>query len=292
MYSDKTPHPYAERLRGKIVVAKYGGELMKHPHLDCSAEDISEVSQWGIKLIIAHGGGPQMNELSEELGMQPFFINGERVTNEAERELAKMVLRGITNIDFVAALQKYGCNAVGLSGVDGRSVYAKQRPKESGLEYVGDVTQVNIPFLGLLLGNGYVPVFSSLAYDGYGNALNVNADTFAKDLARAVKADKLVIATNVDGVYRDQNDPSSLVSCLSLQDARCYVEQNIASGGMGPKLRACILAVEGGVKRAHIINGTKPHALSLELGTLKGTGTMVVSDVAEYEKELMSQDFF
>jgi acetylglutamate kinase len=279
--------PYIRQFRDKLFVVKFGGELLQDPeHLDAIASDLTLISMVGIRLVVVHGGGPQANELSETLGFRPQLVNGRRVTDEAALEVAKMVFAGKINTELLSALHKHGGRGVGLSGIDGGLVRAHKRPvttimdkgekKEIDFGYVGDVDGVDPTVVLHLVAKGFIPVVSSLGVDEQGVILNINADTIAAELAAAVNAEKLIVMTNVAGVYRDFSDKTSIISSIRPPEVRRIIETGAAGDGMGPKLEACVRAVEHGVHEAHIINGLTRHSLLLEIFTNAGVGTMVV----------------
>ncbi|MBI4422051.1 MAG: acetylglutamate kinase [Gemmatimonadetes bacterium] len=282
--------PYIRQYRDKLFVVKFGGELLQDPeHLDAIASDLTLVSMVGIRLVVVHGGGPQANVLLETLGFQPRLVGGRRVTDEAALEVAKMVFAGKINTEFLSALHKHGGRGVGLSGIDGGLLRAHRRPvttifengtqREVDFGYVGDVDGVDPTVVLHLVQKGFIPVVSSLAADEQGIILNINADTIAAELAAAIAAEKLIVMTNVPGVYRDyQNEKAELISTLTPPEVRRMVETGAAGDGMGPKLEACVRAVENGVHEAHIINGLTRHSLLLEIFTNAGVGTMIVSE--------------
>ena len=283
--------PYIRQFRDKLFVVKFGGELLQDPeHLDAIAGDLTLISMVGIRLVVVHGGGPQANELSETLGFRPQLVGGRRVTDEAALEVAKMVFAGKINTELLSALHKHGGRGVGLSGIDGGLVRAHKRPvttimdkgkpKEVDFGYVGDVDSVDPTVVLHLVSKGFIPVVSSLGADDQGTILNINADTIAAELSAAVAAEKLIIMTNVPGVYRNFNDKSSLISTMRPPEVRRMVETGGAGDGMGPKLEACVRAVEHGVHEAHIIDGITRHSLLLEIFTNAGVGTMIVPERA------------
>jgi acetylglutamate kinase len=288
--------PYIRHHKKSTMVVKLGGEVAASPAaLKSLAEDLSLLTHVGIRIVVVHGGGPQATEMQKRLGLEPVMVGGRRVTDEATLDVAKMVFAGKINTDILSALRGQGVRAVGLSGVDGDILHAKKRPPtevvdpQSGevqvVDYglVGDVTAVDTHLVGLLLENKYVPVISSLASDGAGNILNVNADTVAAVIAKDMKASKLIILTGVAGLLRDRADPSSLVSRITTDDARAAMKDGSVAGGMLPKLKALVEAVEGGVERGHVLSGFEPGAILLELFTSEGCGTLIAEphDVSE-----------
>ncbi len=286
--------PYIRQFRDKLFVVKFGGELLQDPeHVDAIAGDLTLASMVGIRMVVVHGGGPQANVLSETLGFRPQVVHGRRVTDEAALEVAKMVFNGKINTEVISALHKHGGRGVGLSGIDGGLIRAHRRPvttivengtqREVDFGYVGDVDGVDPALVLHLVQKGFIPVVSSLAADEQGIILNINADTIAAELAAAVSAEKLIVMTNVPGVYRDfrEKDKAELISTLTPSQVRRMVETGAAGDGMGPKLEACMRAVEHGVHEAHIINGFTKHSLLLEIFTNAGVGTMIVAERAK-----------
>jgi acetylglutamate kinase len=246
--------------------------------------------QVGIKLCVIHGGGKQLSELANKLGVAQTVIEGRRVTDDDTLELAKMIFAGKINTDILAALRQRGINAVGLSGVDGNIVHAIKRPpkqilnKETGetetIDFgnVGDVLQINAHLLSLLLDADYLPVVSSLGADDEGSVFNINADTIAAEIAIQLKAEKLVLLSDVNGIYLNQDDESTKLSRLTILEAEILIETERATGGMIPKLQSLMMLLKSGVKSAHIISGTKRNALLAEVFTNEGTGTMFVGE--------------
>lgn len=292
--------PYIRKYKNKTFVIKLGGELVQQREiLDDIAQDVSLLFQIGIKILLVHGGGPQATELSEKLGITPRFFEGRRITDEATLEITKMVFAGKINHEILTMLRKYGAKSVGLSGIDGDVVIAKRRApvevvnRETGerdnIDYghVGDITKINAELLNILLENNYIPVISSLADDGEGNILNINADSVASQVAVSVRADKYVTMTNVGGILRNLADPGSRISAISKGEALKLIEDGTIKGGMIPKIKECIRAVDMGVNRVHILNGLNKNSLLIEVFTKKGNGTMIVSD-SEYAEYLKS----
>lgn len=283
--------PYIRRHRRRIMVVKLGGEIAADvAALDSLADDISLLVHVNIRVVIVHGGGPQATDLSKRLGLQPRMVHGRRVTDEATLDVAKMVFAGSINLDILSACRGAGLRAVGLSGVDGDIVQARRRPptemkdKETGrtevvdFGHVGDVVAVDSSLLSLLVENGYVPVISSLGSDEEGNVLNINADTVASVIARDLGAAKLISLTTVRGLLEDRADPDTLVSRLTVSQARALLAEGRIEGGMRPKIQSLVEAVEGGVEHAHILSGLDESALLLELFTAEGTGTLIEAD--------------
>jgi len=289
--------PYIRRYKNRIFVIKIGGELVQDmSRLDDMAQDISLLYQIGISVILVHGGGPQATALSRKLGIAPKIVEGRRVTDEETLEVTKMIFAGKINHEILTMLRKHGAKSVGLSGIDGDVVIAKRRNpveyvnRETGeidsIDYghVGDITKINTELLEVLLEKSYVPVMSSLADDGEGHILNINADTVASRIAAAVHAYKYITMTNVRGILQDTKDPKSTLSYVSQKDAKKLIDEGTIQGGMVPKVRECIYAVEHGVKRVHILNGLEKNSLLIEMFTSKGGGTMILSEdeIEEY----------
>jgi len=290
----KNALPYLRRHNGRTFVVKLGGEVAARPAaLQSLAEDLSLLTHVGIRVVIVHGGGPQATEMSRRLGLEPKLVHGRRVTDAQTLDVAKMVFAGQINVDILSALRAQGVRAVGLSGVDADILHAERRrpvqlrDERSGQDtvvdfgHVGDMTDVDTGLLSLLLANGYVPVLSSLGSDHEGNILNINADTVASVLARALGAAKLLSLTSTPGVLRDAGDPSTLIPVLTLSQARVAEGDGTLQGGMRPKVRALVDAVEGGVERGHVLSGLAEGGLLVELFTREGCGTLVVADDAE-----------
>ncbi|MBM3499880.1 MAG: acetylglutamate kinase [Armatimonadetes bacterium] len=272
--------PYIERHREQTFVIKIGGSAMSKS--DCLANfatDVVLLQHLGVKPVVVHGGGPEISGYMDRLGIEPRFVDGLRVTDEETLCVAQMVLIGLTGKRIVTALHQAGGRAVGLSGIDGGLLVAEKLRKDScdvDLGCVGDVTEVNPAVLHQLLADGYLPVVAPLAADREGNHYNVNADHAAGQIAAELGAAKMLNLTDVKGFLRDPQDPASLVSVLTLDEAKAALVSDSASGGMLPKIEGCLRAVEMGVERAHLVDGRVPHALLIELFTDGGCGTMVV----------------
>jgi acetylglutamate kinase len=271
--------PYLRQFYGKTIVVKYGGNAMIDDNLKTMVmQDIALLHYVGIRPILVHGGGPEISALMKQMGHEPAFVDGLRVTDSATMEIVEMVLAGKTNKGIVSLLNKQGARAVGLSGKDANLIVAyKMESAQGDLGYVGEVAQVNVEILNLLSGNGYLPVISSVAIGVDGESYNVNADHVAGHLAGAVGAAKLVILTDVEGLYADYADKSTLINRMSISQAESMLASGAAERGMIPKLEACVTAVEAGVERAHLIDGRQPHALLIEIFTDTGIGTMIHS---------------
>ncbi|ADC66362.1 acetylglutamate kinase [Ferroglobus placidus DSM 10642] len=277
--------PYIREFHGKVMVIKIGGHAMVNEKiLESAVRDVILLYFVGIKPIVVHGGGPEISEKMERLGIKPKFVDGLRVTDEETIEVVQMVLDGKINSKIVSLFIKNGGKAVGMSGKDGLLVVAKKKKVkkkigdsevELDLGYVGETEIVNPEILKILIDNGFIPVVSPVAVDLNGNIYNMNADTVAGDIAAALKAKKLIILTDVPGILRDVNDPNSVISKISLKELEEMLKKGELSGGMIPKAEAIIKALKGGVERGHIINGSVEHAILLELFTKEGIGTMV-----------------
>jgi acetylglutamate kinase len=271
--------PYIKRTWGRTVVIKYGGAAMTNPALrEQVASDIVLMKLVGINPVIVHGGGPDITSYMERLGMQVEFFDGLRVTTDEAMEVVRMVLVGKVNPELVAAINHHGRLAVGVSGDDGNLVTAEQRDPRLGR--VGDVTAIDTTIVDNLIEDGFVPVVATVASGDDGGSFNVNADHVASELAVALEADKIIFLTDVDGLYADFGNPDSLISAMTPDEAEEMIAEDTLGGGMVPKVAACVSALRGGVGRAHILNGTVPHALLLEVYTDEGVGTMI-AELAE-----------
>ena len=269
--------PYIRLWQGKTFVVKYGGAAMVDEELKSMVmQDIVLLVTVGVNIVLVHGGGKEVSQKLKQIGIEPKFDKGLRVTDAATMEVVEMVLAGTTNKGIVSLVHKAGGKAVGLSGKDGNLLIAeKLSPDGTDIGFVGEVTKVNPEVLTVLTAAGYLPVVSSVAIGEDGNSYNINADHAAGAIAAALGAEKLITMTDVAGYYKDKDDPSTLVSQMSLEEARQIVESGQAGSGMGPKLQSCITALEGGVKSAHIIDGRVPHAILGEVFTVGGVGTML-----------------
>jgi acetylglutamate kinase len=273
--------PYIKRTSGKTVVIKYGGAAMTDPVLrEHVASDIALMKLVGINPVVVHGGGPEITSYMNRLGLKVEFYNGLRVTSDEAMEVVKMVLVGKVNPELVAAINHHGRLAVGVSGDDGNLVTATQR--DARLGRVGDVTTIDTTVIDNLIEDGFIPVVATVAAGDDGGSFNVNADLVAAELATALGAEKVIFLTDVDGLYADFADKSSLISVLTPAEAEEMIVSDTLEGGMVPKVAACVHALRGGVRRAHILNGTVPHTLLLEVYTDEGVGTMI-TDPAEGE---------
>ena len=271
--------PYFRHWVGKVVVVKYGGNAMLNEELKaCVMEDIVLLSTIGIKVVLVHGGGPEINHMLERVGKESKFVNGLRYTDEETMEIVTMVLTGKLNKDIVGLLIQKGGKAVGLSGVDSGLIRAKKIDKDGAdLGLVGEVTSVNPEIVQKLLDQNFIPVVSTVAMGETGdmNRYNINADTAAAKIAVALGAEKCVQLTNVPGVLKDVNDPKSLIQRIRMADIDKYVADGTIAGGMIPKIECCMMARQGGVPRTHIIDGRVPHSLLIEMFSDRGIGTMI-----------------
>ena len=266
--------PYIQRFRGKVVVVKYGGNAMTDPALSAQfAEDVVLMHQVGMKPVIVHGGGPQITELHGRLGKETEFKDGHRVTDAESLEITRMVLVGKVNREIVSLINRHGPHAVGIAGEDAGLLIAAERHPELG--FVGDVEAVNPHIIERLLAEDLIPVVSTIGSDSDGQAYNINADAVAGAVAAALGAEKVVYLTDVEGLQRDVNDPTTLIGRATDSELDDLVEGGVVGSGMIPKVAACIHAVRHGVTSAHMINGTTPHVLLVELFTDAGIGTMI-----------------
>lgn len=266
--------PYIREFRGKTVVVKYGGSTMDDPGLQASfAGDITLLATVGIRPVVVHGGGPQISQAMAAEGIEPRWVDGLRVTDTATMRVVQRVLVGEVNTDIVRLLAGRGARAIGVSGLDAGLFHA--RPRDPRLGFVGDIVAVEPDLVRRLLGDGLVPVVAPLAWGEDGNVYNCNADTAAAALAAALGAQKLVYLTDVEGVYRDREDPATLIPRMDLAALRSLL--GTMTGGMLPKLRSVADALDGGVAQAHILDGRVQHALLLEIFTAEGIGTMVTA---------------
>jgi acetylglutamate kinase len=282
--------PYIQRFKNNIFVVKLSGKVTEdQEQLNSLAEEITLLQQVGIHVAVIHGGGKQLTTVAERLGIAQRIVNGRRVTDNETLEVAKMVFAGQINLDILSALRRSGCDTVGLSGIDGNTIRAKRREIQNVLNqetgevetidfgHVGDIVEISVRLLRLLLENGYVPVMSSLGADEQGNIYNINADTIAAEIAVHLQAEKLILLTDVDGILLDRGDVSSRISKLTLEQADRLVRDRVVSAGMLPKIAAIAHLIRRGVRSAHIINGSKRNALLHEVFTDEGAGTMITN---------------
>lgn len=266
--------PYIQRYNGKVVVVKYGGNAMIDEQLKAQVmEDIVLLWLVGVKVVLVHGGGPEINEVMDRFGKKPEFVNGLRVTDRETMDIVQMVLAGKVNKTLVNLLEMNGGKAMGISGMDGRLIEAV--PKNEALGYVGKITKVNTDTVTDLLEKGYIPVISTVACDSHGNSYNINGDTAAAYIAGAIGAERLIMMTDIAGILRDKDDPSTLITELTVDEAEMLAESEIVSGGMIPKINCCVDAINKGVKNVTIMDGRVPHSILMEILTDEGAGTMV-----------------
>ena len=269
--------PYIQKYYGKVVVVKYGGNAMINDQLkEQVMEDIVLLHLIGVKIVLVHGGGPEISEMLKKIGKESIFVDGLRVTDKETADVVQMVLAGKINKNLVNLLQIKGGRAIGLSGLDGHMIKAEVKDKRLG--YVGKITDVDIKPITDLLANDYIPVVSTIGCDKDGNVYNINADTAAAYIAGAMQAERLLTMTDIEGILRDKNDHTSIISCIDLREAKELFDTGIISGGMIPKVECCIEAINHGVKKVSILDGRVPHALLIETLTNEGAGTMVIRD--------------
>ena len=266
--------PYIKQYNGKIVVIKYGGNAMVNEQLKQQVmEDIVLLWLIGVKVVLVHGGGPEISETMGRLGKKPAFVDGLRVTDRETVDIVQMVLAGKINKTLVNLLEMKGGHAMGISGMDGRLIEAKV--KDPRLGYVGDITHVNIQPVTDLLEKGYIPVISTLGCDDAGNAYNINGDTAAASVAGALNAERLIMLSDIPGILRDKDDPSTLIPEMTILEAAKLRDEGVISGGMIPKVECCVDAIVKGVKKVIIMDGRVPHSILMEILTDEGAGTMV-----------------
>ena len=266
--------PYIREFSGKIVVIKYGGHAMEDPALaDLFAQDVVLMRLVGMNPVVVHGGGPQISELMRRLGKEPEFVDGLRVTDAESVDIVRMALVGKVNREIVSSINQHGSMAVGLSGEDAGLIKVEMRDERLG--FVGDVTSIDPSIVNKLINEELIPVMATVGVDELGQAYNINADTVAGAIALAMQAEKLVYLTDVAGIYADYPDESSLLSRTDVDGLEAMLASGAADGGMIPKLKSCALALRGGVRRAHVLDGRIPHALLLEFFTREGIGTMI-----------------
>ena len=267
--------PYIQKYTNKIVVVKYGGNAMISDELkDAVMGDIVLLSLIGIKVVLVHGGGPEITHMLDAVGKETKFINGLRVTDKETVDIVQMVLAGKVNKNLVNLLHQKGGKAIGLCGIDGHMIEAEMLNPSLG--YVGEITKVNVEPITDVLEKGYIPVISTVGCDNDGNVYNINADTAAAKIAGILGAECLISMTDIEGILRDKNDPSTLISKILVDEAPQLVEEGVISGGMIPKVECCIDAIESGVRKVFIIDGRIPHAILIETLTNEGIGTMFV----------------
>jgi len=280
--------PYIQRFKGKTFVVKFSGKVTEdRDRLFSLCEELALMHQVGIRICVIHGGGKQLTDLAAKMGIEQTIIEGRRVTDDDTLEMAKMIFAGKINTDILAALRHRGVEAVGLSGVDGNIVHAERRPPKEVLDratgesshvdfgHVGDILEIDSRLLTVLLDQGYLPVISSLGADAEGKVFNINADTIAAEIAIQLQAEKLVLLSDVDGIYLRAGEPETKLSRLTASEAKALLEDGSATAGMIPKLQNIVGLLRRGVKSAHIIDGNSRNALLAEVFTDEGTGTMI-----------------
>ncbi len=269
--------PYIQQFRGRTVVVKYGGAAMKDGSLKADVvRDIVFMACVGIRPVVVHGGGPEINIWLSKLGIEPQFKDGLRVTDAPTMDVVEMVLVGRVNKELVGLINQAGGKAVGLCGVDGNLITARPQGAE-GVGFVGEVSSIDSGLLKSLVEAGYIPIVSSVASDETGQAYNINADTVAGEIAAALGAEKLILLTDTKGILEDYKDPSTLLPKLDIQQARQLIETGVVAGGMIPKVNCCVRSLAQGVGAAHILDGRVPHALLLEIFSDLGIGSMIVA---------------
>jgi acetylglutamate kinase len=269
--------PYMQEFSGRTIVVKYGGAAMKEENLRQDViRDVVTMSFMGLRPVLVHGGGPEINTWLTKLNIKPQFIDGLRVTDAETMEVVEMVLVGRVNKQIVEMINLAGGSGVGLCGKDGNLIRARPQGNDA-IGFVGEVSGINIGLLSTLLEAGHIPVVSSVATDETGQSYNINADTVAGELAAALGAEKLILLTDIAGILHDYKDPSTLYRSLTISKARDLMNSNVVSGGMIPKVQCCVRSLAQGVKAAHIVDGRVPHSLLLEIFTNSGVGSMIVA---------------
>ena len=274
--------PYIQNYYNKVVVVKYGGNAMINEERKMQVmEDIVLLSLIGVKVVLVHGGGPEISDMLGKIGKKSEFVDGLRVTDKETVEIVQMVLAGKVNKTLVNLLEVNGGKAMGISGMDGHLIEAEM--KDERLGYVGKITKINVEPITDLLEKGYIPVVSTIGCDMKGNVYNINADTAASQIAGAMHAESLISMTDIAGILRDKDDPSTLIPMIDIWDAAKLYGEGVISGGMIPKVECCIDAVRRGVKKVFILDGRIPHSILIEMLTDEGAGTMVVADKKEFQ---------
>jgi len=269
--------PYIRDYNGKVLVVKYGGNAMINQELkEQVMEDIVLLHLIGVKVVLVHGGGPEITEVMAKLGKKAEFVDGLRVTDKETIDIVQMVLAGKVNKSLVNFLELKGGKSMGISGMDGKLIEAKV--KDARLGFVGEITNVNIECVEDLLHKGYIPVISTIGCDNEGNAYNINGDTAAARIAGALNAERLIMMTDIAGLLKDKDDPSTLIPEINVSKAKQLLDDGTISGGMIPKIKCCIDAISHGVKNVVIMDGRIPHSILMEILTDEGAGTMVTGD--------------
>ena len=282
LFSEATP--YIQKYHGKTMVIKYGGNAMINEDLkDSVMMDIVLLSLIGVRVVLVHGGGPEITDMLKKIGKESVFVDGLRVTDRETADTVQMVLAGKVNKSLVARIENKGGNAIGLSGMDGRMIEA--RVKDARLGFVGEITKVNVAPILDVIDKGYIPVVSTVGCDREGNVYNINADTAAAKIAGELRAESLISVTDIAGILRDRNDPATLIPVIRTADAPGLIADGTISGGMIPKVECCINAIRWGVNRVFIIDGRIPHAILIEMLTNEGIGTMFTEGLPTLRSE-------
>ena len=269
--------PFIKRYNGKLVVIKYGGNAMINEQLKAQVmEDIVLLWLVGVKIVLVHGGGPEISETMKKMGKETQFVNGLRVTDKETVDIVQMVLAGKINKTLVNLIERTGGKAMGISGIDGRLIEATMKDKNLG--YVGEITKVHIDPVVDLLEKGYIPIISTVGCDKEGNTYNINGDTAAAYIAGALGAERLIMMTDIAGILREKDDPTTLIPEITISQAKKLFDEGIISGGMIPKVDCCIEAIDKGVKKVVIMDGRVPHSILMEILTNEGAGTLVTGD--------------
>lgn len=269
--------PYIQKYYGKIIVVKYGGNAMIKDELkEAVMGDIALLSLIGIRVVLVHGGGPEITDMLKKVGKESKFVNGLRVTDQESVDIVQMVLAGKVNKELVKLLQNKGGRAIGLCGLDGGMIRAKQLDAKLG--YVGEVESVDVSPILDVLDRGYIPVIATVGYDENGHSYNINADTAAAKIASELSAESLISMTDISGILRDCNDPSTLISRIVVSEVPQLVREGVITGGMIPKVQCCTEAIRRGVRKVFIIDGRIPHSILIEILTDEGIGTMFVAN--------------
>lgn len=269
--------PYIQKYNNKIVVVKYGGNAMTSDELKQAVmTDVVLLSLIGVKVVLVHGGGPEINEMLHKIGKESKFVNGLRYTDQETAEIVQMVLAGKVNKSLVSLLQKHGGKALGLCGTDGGMIQCEKKQGDVDLGFVGEITDVNITPIVDALDKGYIPVISTVATDEHGEIYNINADTAAAKIAAALYAENLILMTDIRGLLRDKEDESTLIPKVNVSEVPNLIRQGIISGGMIPKIECCVETIRRGVGRSFIIDGRIPHSILIELLSDEGIGTMFI----------------
>ena len=268
--------PYIQKYYGKTVVVKYGGNAMINPELKQAVmSDIILLTLVGIKIVLIHGGGPEISSMLKKLGIESKFVNGLRYTDKETAEVVQMVLAGKTNKDLVSLVERCGGKAVGLCGIDGAMIKAKPMEDDFDYGFVGDITDIDPKPIEKVLQEGYIPVIATVGIDDDGQVYNINADTAAAEIAAALNAENIITLSDIPGLLRDVNDPTTLISEIHVDEVTSLIESGIISGGMIPKMKSCEKAVRSGVKKAVMIDGRIPHSILIEMFSDEGIGTLM-----------------